>query len=64
MVYYSPLVFKIDQTSYREARGVIVGYGTALQAGRSWVRFPVESLEFFVDVILPEALRHRGRHTF
>jgi hypothetical protein len=24
--------------------------GTALQAGRSWVRFPMVSLEFFVDI--------------
>ena len=25
----------------------------ALQVGRSWVRFPIESLEFFIDIILP-----------
>ena len=30
-----------------------VGWGTALQAGKSWVRFPMVSLEFFVDIILP-----------
>jgi len=30
--------------------------GTALQAGRSRVRFPIVSLEFFIDIILPAAL--------
>jgi hypothetical protein len=30
--------------------------GTALQAGRSRVRFPMESLIFFNDLILPVAL--------
>ena len=33
------------------ARGGAVGWGTALQAGRSRVRFLMVSLEFFVDVI-------------
>ena len=31
-----------------------------LQAGRSWVRFPMVSLEFFIDIILPAALRTGG----
>jgi len=38
------------------ARGSAVGCGTALQVGRSWVRFPMVSLEFFIDIILPAAL--------
>jgi len=29
---------------------------TALQAGRSWVQFPIGSLGFFIDLILPTAL--------
>jgi hypothetical protein len=33
-----------------------VGWGTALQAGRSRVRFPIVSLEFFIDIIFPGAL--------
>jgi hypothetical protein len=33
-----------------------VGRGTALQAGRSRVRFPMLSLDFFIDIILPAAL--------
>ena len=31
-------------------------YGTALQVGRSRVRFPMMSLEFFIDIILATAL--------
>jgi len=33
-----------------------VGWGTAKQAGKSLVSFPLVSLEVFVDVILPAAL--------
>ena len=33
-------------------RGVAVGWGTALQYGRLRVRFPVLSLEFFIDINL------------
>jgi hypothetical protein len=36
------------------------GCGTVLQTGRSRVRFPKESLEFFSDLILPVALWPRG----
>ena len=38
------------------ASGGAVGWGTALQAGRSHVRFPMLLLEFFIDIILPAAL--------
>ena len=38
------------------ASGGAIGWGTALQAGRLWVRFPMVSLEFFIDIILPAAL--------
>jgi hypothetical protein len=36
----------------RGARGAAVGLGTALQAGRSRVRFPIVLLELFFDIIL------------
>ena len=38
------------------ACGGAVGRGTALQAGRSRVRFPMVSLEFLIDIILPATL--------
>jgi len=39
-------------------------YGNALQAGRSRVRFPMVSLEFFIDIILPAAVLPWGRLSF
>jgi len=38
------------------AHGSAVGWGTALQVGRSRVSFAMVSLEFFIDIILPAAL--------
>jgi hypothetical protein len=38
------------------ARGGTVGWGTALQARRLRFRFPMVSLKFFIDIILPSAL--------
>ena len=38
------------------ARGGAIGWGTALQAERSLVLFPIETLVFFIDIILPAAL--------
>jgi len=43
------------------AHGGAVRWGTALQAGRSQVWFPMVSLEFIIDVILPAALWPWGR---
>jgi hypothetical protein len=38
-----------------------VGWGTALQARRSQVWFPMVSLDFFIDIILPAVLWPWGR---
>jgi hypothetical protein len=48
-------------TNYIRGRGGAVGWGTALQTGRSRVRLPKVSLEFFIDIILPVALWPWGR---
>jgi hypothetical protein len=42
-------------------RSGAVGWGTALQAGRSRVRFPMKSLEVIDDLILSGALWPLGR---
>jgi len=39
-----------------EARGSTVGWGTALQARRSRIWFPMVSSEFFNHITLPAAL--------
>jgi len=41
---------------YTEVRGGVVGWETALQAGSSRIRFPIGSVRFFIDLILPAAL--------
>jgi hypothetical protein len=43
------------------ARGGTFGWGTALQARRSRVQFPMVSLEVFIDIILSVALWPWGR---
>ena len=46
----------IRSISCNGTRGGAVRWGTVLQTVRSRVRFPMVSLEFFFDVILPVAL--------
>jgi hypothetical protein len=59
---YQPVVFfnNFFPVKYR-GHGSAVGWGTALQARRSRVRFPMVSLEIFIHVILPAALCSSGR---
>jgi hypothetical protein len=46
---------------YMEVIGGTVVWGTALQVGRSRVRFPIISSEFFIYIILPAPLWPSGR---
>ena len=53
---HAELLFISSTTYCPAARGGAVGWGTALQVGRSRVPFLVVSLEFVIDIILPAAL--------
>jgi hypothetical protein len=46
----------INVRSTQGVRGSIVGWDTMLQAGKSLVRFPMRSLDFSIDLILPAVL--------
>jgi len=46
----------IDYIFSKGVRGDAVGSSAALQAGRSRVQFPMASLEFFIDIILPAVI--------
>lgn len=39
-----------------EVRGGAFGFDIAQEIGKLWVRFPMKSLKFFIDLILPAAL--------
>jgi len=55
-VYIYIYIYIYIYTHIYGARGGAVGWGTALQVRRSRVRFPMMSLEYFIDIILPAAL--------
>jgi len=50
------IVSNCKHTVHLRARGGAVGWGTALQVGRSRVWFPMVSMEIFIDIILPAAI--------
>ena len=57
-------LFRLLSLHLNFTRRIRVGaddYGTSLQAGRPRVRFPVGSLGFFIDIILPAAMWLWGR---
>ena len=49
------------RTAFITARGGPVGGGTAMKAGRLRVRFPMVSLQFSIDIVLPAVLWLCGR---
>jgi hypothetical protein len=56
LIYFRQLSVSFINTYAYLSRGSSVGWGTALQFGRSRFRLPMVSLEFFIDIILPTAL--------
>jgi hypothetical protein len=59
---YIQNIYKFHNVVYiRGAHGDAVGCGTALQAGRLRVRFPMGSLGFFIDFVIPAAIWRWGR---
>ena len=55
VLHFAPFL-RLNSLRLAGVRDGPVGRGTALQAGRSWVRFPIVLLEFFIDIVLPAAL--------
>jgi len=53
-IFISELILKIYE--YPGARSGTAAWGTALQVGRSRLRFPMVSFEFFIDIILQAEL--------
>lgn len=53
---YSVSQNKCQLLQDKEIRGSAVTWCTALQAGRPWLRFPMEVFEIFIDLILPASL--------
>jgi len=51
-----PRYFLARYSPLKVVRGGAISWGTALKAGRSRVRFPMVSFEFFIDILLPAAL--------
>jgi len=56
------ILYTLYCLAYVGGRGGAVGLGTALQARRWRVSFPVVLLEFFIDIILPDAASNRNNY--
>ena len=60
-VVLNPAIKKIRSVQVWGARGDTVSWSTTLKSGRSRVRFPMVSSEFFNDIIRPAAIWPWGR---
>jgi hypothetical protein len=58
---YARQLYRVESITSQNHPGGAVGWGTALHAGRSRVRFPMVSLEFFIDIMVSVALWPWGR---
>jgi len=56
MIKGKDYLLKVKKSLSGGSRGSKIGYGTALPAGREQIRFPMASLVFAIDIILPGAL--------
>jgi hypothetical protein len=56
-----PLSIFVQTLIFLEYFFSLNGWGTMLQAGRQQVPFPMKSLDFSIDLILPAALWLCGR---
>jgi len=52
-IVYTPLLLDKFVGCIERSHSDAMGWGTALQAGRSRVRFPIVSFEYFIDLHLP-----------
>jgi len=59
----SPGILRVCPDLYWDCFTLEAERGTALPPGRSRVRYPMVSLECFIDIILPVALWLWGRHS-
>jgi hypothetical protein len=55
------IIYMLSLCHLDGARGCAAGWGTALQAVKSRVRFSMMPLEFFIDIFLPAKLWHWSR---
>jgi hypothetical protein len=59
-INFHKIYYYTCHVTYTGTRGGVAGWGEMLQAGRLWFRFPMRSLDFSTDLILPAATMDLG----